>query len=216
MHIQDAFRRYSFSSRASSSSLSDRDDDDAITPVEDEYCEAKLQGAEADKQAQASAQTQEQCRDPPTPNNTPAELDNAVLWHRMLALQRRYHCYNSARMSAALEDEAVEAAVPPRPCLDLLNDSIASSWVCDEAPDEVAALLVLVPDRRRSWVGGCYGELAAASSATAAASTKPDSTETGRTSVDSVSTTTPSNNGAARHHEQMRRQRVWRKRREGV
>ncbi len=38
-------------------------------------------------------------------------LDPARLWKMMLAIQRRFRCYNSARMSAALEDAAVEAVV---------------------------------------------------------------------------------------------------------
>jgi len=48
------------------------------------------------------------------PSFDPAEgedIDNEHLWLRMLAIQRRFHCYNSARMSAALEDDAVKAIV---------------------------------------------------------------------------------------------------------
>ena len=33
---------------------------------------------------------------------SPTETD-AQCWHKMLALQREYHCYNSARLEAAVE-----------------------------------------------------------------------------------------------------------------
>lgn len=50
-------------------------------------------------------------------------------WKRMLELQRVYHCYNSARLEAAVE--AVEGGwrgweelIPSRLCLDLLNEEL--------------------------------------------------------------------------------------------
>lgn len=50
-------------------------------------------------------------------------------WSRMLALQREYHCYNSARLEAAVEalengwgEDAVQ--MPSRLCLDLLNEQL--------------------------------------------------------------------------------------------
>lgn len=67
----------------------------------------------------------------------PAATSTAALWHRMLALQRHYHCYNSARISAALQDESMP--VPPRACLDLLNESVVD--VCEEARAELDLLL---------------------------------------------------------------------------
>ncbi|TLS23315.1 uncharacterized protein PpBr36_06553 [Pyricularia pennisetigena] len=52
-------------------------------------------------------------------------VDSADLWRRMLAVQRIYHCYNSARISAALDNEVLQKRVPSRACLDLLNDGIS-------------------------------------------------------------------------------------------
>lgn len=54
---------------------------------------------------------------------------DAECWERMLALQMEYHCYNSARLEAAVE--AVVAGcpienvpIPSRLCLDLLNEEL--------------------------------------------------------------------------------------------
>ncbi|RDW64898.1 hypothetical protein BP6252_10549 [Coleophoma cylindrospora] len=50
-------------------------------------------------------------------------------WVRMLALQKQYHCYNSARLEAAVE--ALERGwglsdipMPSRYCLDLMNEEL--------------------------------------------------------------------------------------------
>ncbi|KAK7755783.1 hypothetical protein SLS62_002068 [Diatrype stigma] len=48
--------------------------------------------------------------------------DPERLWMRMLALQRTYGCYNSARMSAALSSGDVSLLLPSKACLDLLNE----------------------------------------------------------------------------------------------
>lgn len=40
-----------------------------------------------------------------------SDVDTAELWQRMLAAQQEFHCYNSARVSAALEDDSVGAVV---------------------------------------------------------------------------------------------------------
>ncbi|KAK2071373.1 hypothetical protein P8C59_005802 [Phyllachora maydis] len=56
--------------------------------------------------------------------------DTARLWRRMLAIQRAFGCYRSARMSAALE-AGEDGVVPTRTCLDLLNDSIAELPAAD-------------------------------------------------------------------------------------
>ncbi len=107
-------------SRASSASLSDddfSDHADAITPIDEHLPDTPM----------AMAMPANPPPPPPLPPSTSASAspaamlsalpppdspsDNARLWRRMLALQRRYHCYNSARMSAALESESVEAAV---------------------------------------------------------------------------------------------------------
>ncbi len=119
--LQQHHHRHSVISRASFVSLSD--DEDAITPV------TATEGPSAHPPVAATAFTPaesfdlrrssmtsdklEACRDQQGLFD-PAEgeqLDTAHVWKRMLALQRMFGCYNSARMSAALEDEAVEAVV---------------------------------------------------------------------------------------------------------
>lgn len=81
---------------------------------------------------------------------------------------------------------------------------MATVWMCDEARDEVAALLVLVPDRSRSRAGS-YGEIEAA--------TAPTSTNSARPAVETTSTTaTPTGSRSRRQQERMQRRRVWRKR----
>ncbi|KAI0156356.1 hypothetical protein GGR57DRAFT_78857 [Xylariaceae sp. FL1272] len=55
--------------------------------------------------------------------------DPERLWKRMLALHRRYRCYNSARMSAALSSGDISVLRPSKACLDLLNEHM-------ELPDE--------------------------------------------------------------------------------
>ncbi|APA09994.1 hypothetical protein SS1G_05731 [Sclerotinia sclerotiorum 1980 UF-70] len=59
---------------------------------------------------------------------SPKESD-AECWERMLALQKEYHCYQSARLEAAVE--ALEngwlledVPRPSRLCLDLINDGL--------------------------------------------------------------------------------------------
>ncbi|KAI1119795.1 hypothetical protein F5Y10DRAFT_150807 [Nemania abortiva] len=65
--------------------------------------------------------------------------DPERLWMRMLALQRKFGCYNSARMSAALSSGNVSILRPSKACLDLLNENMAIlpdsviSWL---RPDE--------------------------------------------------------------------------------
>ncbi|KAH8596864.1 hypothetical protein B0O99DRAFT_685344 [Bisporella sp. PMI_857] len=54
---------------------------------------------------------------------------DAACWERMLMLQREYHCYKSARLEAAVEAiergaEINEVPMPPRICLDLLNEEL--------------------------------------------------------------------------------------------
>jgi hypothetical protein len=47
------------------------------------------------------------------------------LWRVMLALQERYACYNSTRVSLALQaGDAAEALMPSRFIIDTLNDSL--------------------------------------------------------------------------------------------
>jgi len=65
-----------------------------------------------------------------TPVAIPAPKESdAECWERMLALQREYHCYNSARLEAAVEAleqgyAIEEVPMPSRLCLDLLNEEL--------------------------------------------------------------------------------------------
>jgi len=65
-----------------------------------------------------------------TPISIPAPKESdAECWERMLALQREYHCYNSARLEAAVEAleqgyATEELPMPSRLCLDLLNEEL--------------------------------------------------------------------------------------------
>ncbi|KAF2966524.1 hypothetical protein GQX73_g7040 [Xylaria multiplex] len=52
--------------------------------------------------------------------------DPERLWMRMLALQQKFGCYNSARMSAALSSGNVSILRPSKACLDLLNEHMAT------------------------------------------------------------------------------------------
>ncbi|KAI0803655.1 hypothetical protein GGR55DRAFT_682328 [Xylaria sp. FL0064] len=52
--------------------------------------------------------------------------DPERLWMRMLALQQKFGCYNSARMSAALSSGDVGILRPSKACLDLLNEHMAA------------------------------------------------------------------------------------------
>ncbi|EKD14036.1 hypothetical protein MBM_07713 [Drepanopeziza brunnea f. sp. 'multigermtubi' MB_m1] len=54
---------------------------------------------------------------------------DAECWEKMVALQREYHCYNSARLEAAVEAlergcMIEEVPMPSRFCLDLLNEGL--------------------------------------------------------------------------------------------
>ncbi|CZT52637.1 uncharacterized protein RSE6_13989 [Rhynchosporium secalis] len=54
---------------------------------------------------------------------------DAECWERMLMLQREYHCYNSARLEAAVEAleqgwRIEDVPIPSRFCLDLLNEGL--------------------------------------------------------------------------------------------
>lgn len=63
--------------------------------------------------------------------------DPERLWRKMLALQQIYGCYNSARMSAALESNDAQLLLPSKACLDLLNENV------NLLPDEVEQVLKL-------------------------------------------------------------------------
>ncbi|KAI0376417.1 hypothetical protein F5Y04DRAFT_211708 [Hypomontagnella monticulosa] len=63
------------------------------------------------------------------------EGDPERLWKRMLALQRTYNCYNSARMSAALSSGNITLLLPSKACLNLLNENMTF------LPDEAGSML---------------------------------------------------------------------------
>jgi len=65
------------------------------------------------------------------------EESDAECWSRMLMLQREYHCYNSARLEAAVEalEKGVgieEVPIPSRLCLDLLNEELEQRLEANE------------------------------------------------------------------------------------
>ncbi|RDL41273.1 uncharacterized protein BP5553_01252 [Venustampulla echinocandica] len=69
----------------------------------------------------------------PIDESSPPNETDAECWERMLALQKEYHCYNSARLEAAVEAlengcKIEEVPIPPRQCLDLLNESL-KAWI---------------------------------------------------------------------------------------
>lgn len=62
---------------------------------------------------------------------------DAECWSRMLQLQREYHCYNSARLEAAVEAlerglAIEEVPIPSRLCLDLLNEELEQRLEANE------------------------------------------------------------------------------------
>ncbi|KAL8288471.1 hypothetical protein RB597_000535 [Gaeumannomyces tritici] len=68
-----------------------------------------------------------------------AGMDSLSLWRRMLAVQRVFGCYNSARISAALDDEALQSRVPrsSRRGLDVFSSSLCTANQDAELPGHV-------------------------------------------------------------------------------
>lgn len=142
-------------SSAHSSTSSFSDDDDAITPCPLEATSSKQQPQQQSqpppthqRRPQNGVHRTNSWRDSihgtphhlegletagPSEGNT-VDVDAETLWCRMLAIQRVFGCYNSARMRAALEMDGDNSNssgfIPSRTCLDLLNDSI------DQLPEE--------------------------------------------------------------------------------
>ena len=148
----------------STSSLSD--DEDAITPcpikqVEEQHAQPKEEQAVAaqrkgdadlDNSRRSSWRHSQGFSHLADHDQHGHDLDAELLWHRMLTVQQIYGCYNSARMTAALEmgnDGGIVRKFNPPPlfqsrrfsrakgiadvnalpvasrtCLDLLNDSL--------------------------------------------------------------------------------------------
>ncbi|KAI7779313.1 hypothetical protein LA080_000984 [Diaporthe eres] len=146
--LQRSGHRRSITAKASFS-----DDEDAITPcsspppepqqqplVVDSYSKSKSPRHSIISAVPSSRKTSSSTR---TWHLDPAageDLDDAGLWRRMLDIQREFHCYNSARMAAALLELEMGVDVgryaPSRSCLDLLNDSVS------DLPDEDKERLV--------------------------------------------------------------------------
>jgi len=174
------FRRRGDTMSSTTSSYSGDSDEDAITP-----CPPHSQPNASLEQLERREQTEQQpthrrpsvhgprrqrptswrstlsyeAGEPDTTTITDAEaVDPETLWRRMLALQRRFGCYNSARMRAALDQDV--DAVPSRTCLDLLNDSI------DTLPEEERKQLEAFlgsgkgSGKRRSWRERLHGTAA--------------------------------------------------------
>ncbi|KAJ4413822.1 hypothetical protein N0V82_008316 [Gnomoniopsis sp. IMI 355080] len=79
------------------------------------------------------------------------EMDDWHLWQRMLEIQRTFHCYNSARMSAALLEleMGVDAGhlAPSRSCLDLMNESVSA--ISEEERHRLSEWLHANPPKKR-------------------------------------------------------------------
>lgn len=91
------------------------DDEDAITPCSSPPPEPQQQPLLVDSFSKSKSQRHSIISAAPSSRKTssstrtwhldPAageDLDDAGLWRRMLDIQREFHCYNSARMAAAL------------------------------------------------------------------------------------------------------------------
>lgn len=120
-----AYRRSS-ASRASTSSFSDSDDAITPCPIEPPKQPQEVQEEAREEQPvrRRSWRNSQVYVDPIDGDNQEESLDAEYLWRRMLTVQKRFGCYNSARMSAALEVGPESGIVPSKTCLDLLNDSL--------------------------------------------------------------------------------------------
>jgi len=125
----------SYSSRASTPTFSD--DEDAITPIIEAaptpqpVSPAPTPAPALEHNSRSRTSSVGSARTDASSHQSLAfevseHVDAARLWQRMLALQRKYRCYTSARITAAVENDDVGAIVPSRACLDLLNDSIST------------------------------------------------------------------------------------------
>ena len=97
----------------------------------------------------------------------------------------------------------------PRACMDLLNDSIATAWLCEEARAEVAVLLTLVPDGIRSRTGS-YGDIygGAGASQTAVVTQNSSSLPLATTTNANATTLTPGKQSSRRQLRMLRRRRL--------
>lgn len=120
------------------------DDEDAITPCSSPPPETQHQTSQYESRVPSRFSVSRRCSTSaasaaqawhfdPTDGE---DMDDAKLWRRMLDIQREFHCYNSARMAAALLELEMGMDVgpyaPSRGCLDLLNDSVSDMPVHDK------------------------------------------------------------------------------------
>ncbi|OIW25572.1 hypothetical protein CONLIGDRAFT_498657 [Coniochaeta ligniaria NRRL 30616] len=126
-HEEDCHYVAASNSRRGSTSSSS-DEDDLITPCPLERQESRPVDAPPLQQPRPQTQRPRSWRDEIwhfNPLDSEGDdVDPSMLWRTMLAIERAFGCYNSARMRAALEMGDHQVPVPSKTCLDLLNDSI--------------------------------------------------------------------------------------------
>lgn len=137
-HSTRTFQRQKAARRPLVTKASFSDDDDAITPCSSpppepqEACSAKLShhsltrnGSKSPVPLPKTSSTQPSWHFDPTHGK---EMSDSELWQRMLDIQRHFHCYNSARMSAALLE--LEMGVDAAHFARKFSDSILlTSWL---------------------------------------------------------------------------------------
>ncbi|KAL1851305.1 hypothetical protein Daus18300_012610 [Diaporthe australafricana] len=138
------------SRRSITAKASFSDDEDAITPcsspppepqqLQQQQAPATQQQHQSPRFSIASSRKMSSARTWHLDPTAGEDMDDAHLWRRMLDIQREFHCYNSARMAAALLELEMGVDVgryaPSRSCLDLINDSVS------DLPDEDKERLV--------------------------------------------------------------------------
>jgi hypothetical protein len=123
LHSRPVSYGMSDQSRRGSTSSLDSTDDDVITPCPLEKidsCRMRTEHTQATSvpdQARPQTDRPKSWRDKgphfnPLDSNSSDDTDRTLLWRTMLAIQRTFGCYNSARMRAALE--MGDMAVPVR------------------------------------------------------------------------------------------------------
>ncbi|KAI0454208.1 hypothetical protein F5B21DRAFT_244786 [Xylaria acuta] len=115
--------------------MDDIDDIDAITPCPSGPSSAPMEPMDDLRSTRSRSASPNSLRSSVDINRRRASVkaleegtdgDPERLWMRMLALQQKFGCYNSARMSAALSSGNVSKLRPSKVCLDLLNEHMAT------------------------------------------------------------------------------------------
>ncbi|KAI1434003.1 hypothetical protein GGR50DRAFT_446955 [Xylaria sp. CBS 124048] len=111
------------------------DDVDAITPAPSPNTISPMPNLRTNRSISPTTSPTTSPRSPVDINRRRASIkaveegtdgDPDRLWMRMLALQQKFGCYNSARMSAALSSGNVSVLRPSKTCLDLLNEHMTA------------------------------------------------------------------------------------------